>query len=73
MHLIIKKFENHKQAISEININFEIPNGQVLTLNEERFKTPEFLFKPELFGIEADGFDTAIYHTIMDCDISIKK
>lgn len=34
---------------------YELPDGQVITVEEERFQCPEALFKPTLLGSEASG------------------
>merc|ERR1719264_2400215 len=34
---------------------YELPDGQVITIGSERFRTPEVLFKPETIGMEDKG------------------
>ena len=40
---------------SESEQNHELPNGQVITINSERFRCPEVLFKPNFIGLEQEG------------------
>mmetsp|Transcript_5971 Transcript_5971/g.11739 ORF Transcript_5971/g.11739 Transcript_5971/m.11739 type:complete len:375 (-) Transcript_5971:609-1733(-) len=52
---------------------YELPDGQVITIAQERFQCPEALFKPELLGLEMNGMDKTAYNSIMKCDIDIRK
>ena len=37
---------------SEIEKNYELPDGHVITVMEERFRCPEVLFNPSLIGVK---------------------
>jgi len=52
---------------------FELPDGRVITLGNERFRCPEVLFQPNLIGKESNGIHTQIFNTVMDCDIDLRK
>jgi len=60
-------------ANAELAKNYELPDGQVITVDEARFKCPELLFKPNFIGKEADGIHETVYQTIMKCDVDIRK
>ena len=55
---------------------FELPDGEVITLRDEKFRCPELLFKPSLMGnlneynIE-DGIHKVCFDTISKCDFEI--
>jgi actin-related protein len=52
---------------------YEMPDGQVITVGNERFRTPEVLFQPSLIGKESDGVHNTTYRSIMCCDVDIRK
>ncbi len=58
---------------SEIDVNYELPDGQVITIGNERFRCAEALFKPELIGMESDGVHKLTFESIMRCDVDIRK
>lgn len=58
-----------------IERQYELPDGQVITVGTERFKCPEVLFQPSLIpeGAEAQGIHETAFNTIMKCDGDIRK
>jgi actin-related protein len=58
---------------SEIEKQYELPDGQVISIGNERFRCPEVLFKPNLIGKEANGIHRTTYDSIMKCDVDIRK
>merc|ERR1711931_224270 len=53
--------------------DYELPDGQVITVGNERFRAPETLFQPSLLGMEAVGIHETCYNSIMKSDIDIRK
>ena len=53
--------------------SYELPDGQVITIGNERFRCPEALFQPSFLGMEACGIHETVYNSIMKCDVDIRK
>ena len=56
---------NKAKQSTELEKNYELPDGQVITVGSERFRTPEVLFKPNLIGREFAGVHQTTYDSIM--------
>lgn len=49
--------------------SYELPDGQVISIGNERFRCPEVLFNPKLIGTESAGIHETTYNSIMKCDV----
>ena len=58
---------------SEVEQDYELPDGQVITIGAERFRAPEVLFQPSFIGVESDGIHLLTFNSIMKCDVDIRK
>lgn len=58
---------------SEIEMMYELPDGNTITVGSERFRCPEVLFDPSMMGQESEGIHKKTFDTIMKCDLDIRR
>jgi len=58
---------------STIEKQYELPDGNIITVGSERFRCPEALFKPTFIGLEAVGIHETTFNSINKCDIDVRK
>merc|ERR1712048_236622 len=61
------------ETSSDIEKNYELPDGQIISIGAERFRCPEVLFKPSLIGKESDGIHSLTFESIKLCDIDVRR
>jgi len=69
-------FDNEMMATNESSDKektYELPDGNVITLGNERFRCPEVLFQPSFIGKEASGIHDTTFQCIMKCDVDIRR
>jgi actin-related protein len=53
--------------------SYELPDGQTIVIDNERFRAPEALFCPSFLGMECGGVHDMVFQSIMKCDVDIRK
>ncbi|CEP20889.1 unnamed protein product [Cyberlindnera jadinii] len=52
---------------------YKLPDGQVITLGAERFRSPEILFRPDIVGSECPGIHELLFESIQKVDIDLRN
>jgi len=61
------------EASSDMEKQYELPDGNVITVGNERFRCPEVLFQPNFVGMENAGVHQLTFNSIMKCDVDIRR
>ena len=52
--------------------SFDLPDGQTITIDNERFRCPEALFQPSFLGMKYASIHKICFDSIMKCDVNIR-
>jgi len=61
------------KSVDGLARNYELPDGNVISVGNERFRAPEILFNPTLIGKEVNGVAEMAFQAIMKTDVDIRK
>lgn len=62
----------HDRVSGEVT-EYQMPDGQIISLGSECFRTPEALFQPHLTGSEEQGLHQIAYSSIAHSDVSTRR
>jgi actin-related protein len=58
---------------SAMDKTYELPDGNTVTVGNQRFRCPEALFQPMKLGKEFAGIHELTFQSIMKCDVDVRK
>ncbi|ODV91485.1 hypothetical protein CANCADRAFT_71682 [Tortispora caseinolytica NRRL Y-17796] len=53
--------------------SYELPDGRVIRVGQERFEAPECLFQPDLVDVEQPGIAEMLFNTIQSADVDVRS
>jgi actin-related protein len=65
--------EEMNRKAEELELSYELPDGNIVVVGAERFRCGEALFQPKLLGRESDGIGLMTYKTIMKADVDLRR
>ena len=69
-------FDNEMKTFAESSAMdkvYELPDGNTVTVGNQRFRCPEALFQPMKLGKEFAGVHELTFNSIMKCDVDVRK
>ncbi len=66
-------YEEELKLGDAVEKNYELPDGNVIAIGNERFRCAEVLFQPSILLKELPSIPECIYQTIMQCDIDARR
>ena len=68
-----QEMEKTTDGLIEFEKNYQLPDGKVIKIGNQRFRCGEILFKPNFLGLEEEGIDRMLFNSIMKGDVDIRK
>ncbi|KAJ3396824.1 Actin-2 [Lobulomyces angularis] len=71
-YIALNPSKEEKESSSK-EVDFVLPDGNVIKLGAERFRAPEILFNPEIIGLEYPGIHQVVVDSINKADLDLRK
>ena len=75
---VARDFDGHMRLSAsdrrlELEETYKLPDGQIITVGNERFRCPEVIFQPSFIGLDSPGLHESLFNSIMKCDVDIRQ
>ena len=67
------QFHERGLSIKDLTKNFKLTEGKEVPFAEERFKIPEILFQPKLYGLSVPSLTETIIQVLQACPVDVRK
>ena len=65
-------FDEELASSKNVDVLFELPDGNEILVSNERFRCSEILLRPSLVGKEALSIQAATFNSIITCDLDVR-
>uniref|UniRef100_A0A8C4TQ15 Actin like 7A n=1 Tax=Erpetoichthys calabaricus TaxID=27687 RepID=A0A8C4TQ15_ERPCA len=65
--------EHEMKTPSKYQMEYKLPDGQLITLGSERFQCPEAMFNPKMMGSEELALHMMALRSFCRCEVNIRK
>ncbi len=66
-------FDKEMKATANIEVSYELPDGNLITIGNQRLQCPEPLFQPHLIGMKIPGIPQTCFDSIEKCDTEFRR
>jgi len=73
MCYVSENFDEEVNNFAGKEKQFEMPDGQMVTVHDQMIRVPEVMFNPALAGKEMMGLHELTKHTVDNCDMDVRK
>ncbi|KAI9926517.1 actin [Aspergillus wentii] len=67
------EISTYADTSSDIDTEYNLPDGETITLGADRFRAPEVLFRPDMLGLNFAGIHTAVVNSIGQCPGNVQE
>lgn len=65
--------EHQQNNVSIGGDPYILPDGKVLDIQKEKYKSPEILFSPQEIGLECMTIPELLVSSLNDCDLDLRR